>query len=54
MCNTEDTTVRFNQSTYVVDESNGVIQPVLVLSNPLTNSNITLTIIAVSGTATGK
>jgi len=28
------TTVRFNQSTYSVGENDGLVQPVLVLSNP--------------------
>ena len=54
MCNTEDISVRFSQSIYAVNEGNGVVQPVLVLNKPLTNSNITVNISAVSGTATGK
>ena len=29
------TTISFNQSTYSVYENNGPVQPVLVLSNPL-------------------
>lgn len=51
---TEDTFVRFSQSMYTVDEANGVVQPVLVLSKPLINSNVTFNISAVSGTATSK
>ena len=31
------TTVNFDQSTYIVDEDNGPVQPVLVLSNPSAN-----------------
>ena len=29
--------MNFDQSTYIVDEDNGPVQPVLVLSNPSAN-----------------
>ena len=38
---TEVTTVGFNQSNYLVDERNGTVYIVLVLSSPLSN-NITV------------
>ena len=55
MCNAEATTIRFGQSTYIVGESSGVVRVVLLLSNPLTNVNVTFNISeVVGGTASSK
>ena len=43
-----DITVRFNQSSYIVDEDEGPAQPVLVLSNP-SSTDITVVITDMSG-----
>ena len=45
--------VSFSQSTYSVNEDDGSVQPVLVLSNP-SSTNITVLVIDDSDTATGK
>ena len=47
------TTVKFEQSTYVIDEDGGAAQPVLVLSNPL-STNITVEVFSTNDSATGK
>ena len=46
-------TVSFSQSTYTVGEDDGVVQPVLVLSNP-SSTDITVQVISTDNTATGK
>ena len=46
-------TVSFSQSTYSVNEDDGVVQPVLVLSNP-TSTDITVQVRSNDNTATGK
>ena len=46
-------TVTFNQSTYSVDEDNGLVQPVLILSNP-SSTDITVQVITDDNTATGE
>ena len=46
-------TVNFNQSTYNVDEDDGLAQPVLVLSN-LSSTDITISVFSTDGSATGK
>jgi len=46
-------TVTFNQSTYNVDEDDGPLQPVLVLSNP-SSTDITISVFSTDGSATGK
>jgi len=48
-----DPTVNFNQSTYHVDEDDGPVQPVLVLSNPSLN-DITISVFSTDGSAAGK
>jgi len=53
LCTYLAVTVSFNQSTYIVDENDGPAQPVLVFSNP-SSADITVTVIDVSGSATGK
>ncbi|XP_065899383.1 adhesion G-protein coupled receptor V1-like [Dysidea avara] len=45
-------TVKFNQSTYNVDEDDGPAQPVLVLSNP-SSTDITISVFSTDGSATG-
>ena len=45
--------VAFNESVYSVNEYDGVVQPVLVLSDPL-SSDITVEVIVIGGSATGK
>ena len=46
-------TVSFSQSTYSVNEDDGLVQPVLVLSNP-SSTNITVQVRDTSNTATGE
>ena len=46
-------TVSFSQSTYSVNEGDGVVQPVLVLSNP-SSADITVQVRSNDNTATGK
>ena len=48
-----DITVRFNQSTYSVNENDGSVQPILVLSNP-SSTNISVQVRDNSNTATGE
>ena len=45
--------VNFSQSTYSVNEDDGVVQPVLVLSNP-SSANITVRVRDNSNNATGE
>ena len=45
-------TVKFNQSVYSIDEDEGLVQPVLVLSNP-SSYHITIEAFSTDGTATG-
>ena len=46
-------TVRFEQPTYTVNETDGRVEPVLVLSNP-SSSVITVQVFSTDGSATGK
>ena len=48
-----DSTVRFNQSTYSISEGDGLLQPVLILSNP-SSTDITVQIRTNDNTTTGK
>ena len=48
-----DITVNFEQITYNIAEANGLVNPVLVLSNP-SSTNITVEILSTEGSATGK
>ena len=43
----------FNQSIYSVNENDGQVQPVIVLSNP-SSTDITVEVTDEQGTATGK
>ena len=45
-------TISFNQSAYSVNENEGPVQPVLVLSNP-SSTDVTVRITDGEGTATG-
>ena len=45
--------MKFNQSTYNIDEDDGPAQPVLVLSNP-SSTDITISVFSTDGSATGK
>ena len=46
-------TISFNQSMYSVNENEGSIQPVLVLSNP-SSTDVTVQVTDEEGTASGK
>ena len=46
-------TVRFEQQTYNVNETDEEIEPILVLSNP-SSSVITVQVFSTDGSATGK
>ena len=48
-----DPTVSFEQQSYAVNESNGKVESVLVLSNP-SSSVITVQVFSTNGSATGK
>ena len=50
---TIDTTITFSQSTYSVDENNGSVRIVLVLSNP-SSTDITVQVRDSNNTATGE
>ena len=45
--------VNFEQMTYNIDEDNGLVQPVLVLSNP-SSTTITIEVLSIDESATGK
>ena len=47
-----DTTVKFTQSTYRVNEDDGSVQPALVLSQPV-SASITVTVFSSDGSAEG-
>ena len=46
-------TVNFNQTKYLVNQRDGPVQPVIVLSNP-SSIDITVRVISIDGTATGE
>ena len=46
-------TISFEQPMYIVDEADGRVEPVLVLSNP-SSSVITVQVFSTNGSATGK
>ena len=46
-------TVSFEQLSYTVNEADGRVEPVLVLSNP-SSSVITVQVFSIDGSATGK
>ena len=48
-----DATVRFSQAMYTVDESNGVVQILLILSNP-SSTTLNITVLATDKSANGK
>lgn len=45
--------IRFNESTYSVNESTGLLQPVIVFSNP-SAIDITLNVTDIEGSASSK
>ena len=45
--------MKFEQRTYIVDEDDGKVEPVLVLSNP-SSSIFTVQVFSTGGSATGK
>ena len=51
--NTVAVSVSFNQSTYMINKNDGLVQPVLVLNNSVT-TDITLQVITNDITATGE
>ena len=46
-------TVNFNQTKYLVNQHDGPVQPVIVLSNP-SSIDITVRVVSIDGTATGE
>ena len=44
--------IKFEKSSYSVDEGNRTVQPVLILSNP-SSTSITINILNIDDTATG-
>ena len=46
-------TLKFNQSTYSVNEDDGPAQPVLVLSNP-SSTDVAISVFSTDRSATGK
>ena len=51
--NTVAVSVSFNQSTYMINENDGLVQPVLVLNNSVA-TDITLQVVTNDITATGE
>ena len=47
------TTVSFDNSTYSIDEYNGAIHPVLILSNPV-STDVTVKVLSTDGSADGE
>ena len=47
------TSIKFNQSIYIINEDNGVVQPVLTLSNPF-SININLQVLSIDESVIGK
>ena len=47
------TSVNFSQSAYMVDENDGMVQFILLLSNP-SSTNITVEVSSIDGSATGE
>ena len=45
--------MRFEELAYIVNETDGRVEPVLVLSNP-SSSVITVQVFSIDGSATGK
>ena len=45
--------MRFSQTTYIVNENDGPVQPRLVLSNP-SSTDITVEVTSSGGSATGE
>ena len=46
-------TLRFNPTIYSINENNGILQPILILSAPLL-TDFTLQVINIDSTASGK
>ena len=46
-------TVKFSQMSYSTAEDNGALQPMLILSNPLSNI-ITIEVFDINGTSAGE
>ena len=46
-------TITFNQSTYTINEDDGLVTIVLILSNPST-TDITVQVLTTDGSATGE
>ena len=47
------TAVNFEKSTYSIDEYDGAIYPVLILSNPV-STNVTVKVFSTDGSADGE
>jgi len=47
------TNVKFEQQTYSIDENDGFVQPVLILSNPLSN-DVIIKVRTINGSAAGE
>ena len=52
LCHVVAVSVRFEESSYSVDERNGLVHSVLILSSP-SSASITIGILNINGNATG-
>ena len=53
VCTYVVTTINFDKSVYSIDEVDGAIHPVLILSNPLLKT-VTVKVLSTDGSAIGK
>ena len=53
ICKILDTTINFEKPAYGIEEYDGVIHPVLILSNPVLK-DVTVKIISTDGSADGE
>ena len=53
LCISVATTLNFDKSTYSVDEYDGAIHPVLILSNPV-STDVTVKVLSTDGSADGE
>ena len=47
------TSIKFNQSIYSINEDNGLLQPVVILSNPFP-INVNIQVLSIENSATSK
>lgn len=53
ICKISDTTISFEKPVYGIEEYDGAIHPVLILSNPV-SKDVTVNIISTDGSADGN